>query len=236
MNKSSVNKSPSSVNKKEYSLADIMNTLKIMRNDIQSINTKMLTQENTSTAILTRMDSLSAEIASLKKENEELKKDVDNLKKNSVDSNSLPNVANDICGLDLVKEIQEREIKSRNILLFNVDESIDDEAKLVADLIETLHIDVSISSVVRLGTRSNKPRPVRVIFNSPQSVFAVLKTKKVLSNIPRWKNVSVTTDLTFHQRSSLSALKKERDRRNGSDDGGWFIKYFRGSPRLVQKN
>lgn len=39
-----------------------MNTLKIVRNDIHSINTKLLTQENTSSAILARMDTLTAEI------------------------------------------------------------------------------------------------------------------------------------------------------------------------------
>lgn len=107
---------------------------------------------------------------------------------------------NDIPSLDLVKEIQEREKKSRNMLLFNIDESFDDEVKLAADLIETLHIDVSIS-LVRLGKQSNKPRLVKIIFNSPQLVFAVLKSKNILSNIPRWKNTWITTDLIFHQRS-----------------------------------
>jgi hypothetical protein len=46
----------------------------------------------------------------------------------------------------------------------------------------------------------------------------------------------ILTNLTFHQRSSLSALKKERDRRNISDDGNWFIKHFHDFPKLVQKN
>lgn len=234
--KSPIQKSNSNGNKIEYSLVDIMNTLKIMRNDIQSINSKLLTQENTSIAILARMDSLSTELASLKKENEELKKEIDNIKSSSVDPFRSPVVGNDISSIDVFKEIQDRENKSRNIILFNIDESYDVETKLATDLIESLHLDVSISSVVRLGKRSNKPRPVRIIHNSSQSVFAILKSKKQLSNIPRWKNVWITKDLTYYQRTCLSALKKERDRRNGSEDGNWFIKYSHSSPKLVQKN
>jgi len=73
-----MNKSPSikAVTKQNYSITDVMNTLNIVRNDIHSINTKLLMQENTSSAILARMDTLTAEIISLKKENENLKKDV----------------------------------------------------------------------------------------------------------------------------------------------------------------
>lgn len=69
------------VGKKDIFLADVWNALVGMRKDIQSINSKLLTQENTSTAILFRMDALSSEIVSLKKENEDLKKDIDILKK-----------------------------------------------------------------------------------------------------------------------------------------------------------
>jgi hypothetical protein len=69
---------------KKNILADILNTLKIMRNDIQSINTKLLIQVKISIAILPRLDSLSVEISSLKKENEEIKKEIDNIKSGSV--------------------------------------------------------------------------------------------------------------------------------------------------------
>ncbi|KAF0707033.1 Uncharacterized protein FWK35_00038285, partial [Aphis craccivora] len=150
-NKSPVSKPPLTNTKKDVSLVDIMNTLKIMRNEIQSINSKLLTQENTSTAILNRMDTLSTEIISLKNENAKLKRDIEKLKTNSLEHTCSSNTANNIPGFDFVKEIHEREIKSRNILLFNVVESQDDEMKLATDLIKSLHIDVPITSAVRLG-------------------------------------------------------------------------------------
>lgn len=131
LNKSPVSKPPLTNTKKDVSLVDIMNTLKIMRNDIQSINSKLLTQENTSTAILNRIDTLSVEIISLKNENAELKRDIEKLKTNSLAHTFSSNTANNIPGFDFVKEIQEREIKSRNILLFNVVESQDDVTLLL---------------------------------------------------------------------------------------------------------
>lgn len=119
-------KSPSKptppVGKKGISLTDVWNALIGligMRKDIQSINTKLLTQENTSIATLSRMDALSSEIVSLKKENEDLKKDIDVLKKsnNIIKSVYAPN---DFSGVDMIREIHERDSKFRNIMLFNI--------------------------------------------------------------------------------------------------------------------
>jgi hypothetical protein len=115
-------------------------------------------------------------------------------------------------------------------------ESQDDEAKLATDLIKSLHMDAPITLAVRLSKQSNKPRPIKIEFESLQSVFAVLKSKKLLSNNQFWKNIWITTDLTALQKSILSDLKKERDKRNSLNNGIWFIKYVRGSPTLAQKN
>jgi len=173
----SISPSIKAVTKQNYSITDVMNTLKIVRNDIHSINAKLLTQENTSSAILARMDTLTAEIIALKKENENLKKDVADLKNNSRNSLQSLNSINDIPSIDLVDEIQEREMKSRNLLIFNIDEPNCNECELADDLIKNLNIDVSISSVVRLGKQSI-PGPIRITFDSPQVVLTVLKSKK----------------------------------------------------------
>lgn len=234
MNKSPIKSIPSR-SIKEFSLTDIMNALTSMRKEIQSINSKLSTQENTSTAILNKIDALTSEIVSLKKENEELKKDIDTLKKynNNIHTENAPN---DHSGLDIVREIHDRDIKSRNIIIFNMNESVSDIDSLAVELIKNLHIDATISAVSQLGKQSTKPRPIRIIFDSSKSVIDVLKSKKSLSTLPMWSNVWITTDLTFYQMKILQSLKAERDRRNSSDNGNWFIKYICGSPTLAQKN
>lgn len=71
-----------------------MNILQRIHNDIQYINTKLLTQEKIST-VIARMDNITAEIVSLKIENEKVKKTIENFKKTSLNVIQSPNCIND---------------------------------------------------------------------------------------------------------------------------------------------
>jgi len=143
---------------------------------------------------------------------------------------------NDFSGVDMIREIHERDSKSRNIMLFNIEKSVSDIYSLAKELITKLNLDSNISAVTRLSKQSAKPRPIRITFDSSKSVIDVLKSKKSLSSDLSWSNAWVTTDLTLYQMKFLRSLKAERDRKNSSNNGNWFIKYSRGSPSLAQKN
>jgi len=82
-----------------------------------------------------------------------------------------------------------------------MDEPNCNKCELADDLIKNLNIDVSISSVVGLDKQSNgtanRPRPIRITFDSPQVVLTVVKSKISLLNVPHWKNSWITTDLTI---------------------------------------
>jgi hypothetical protein len=93
----------------------------------------------------------------------------------------------------------------------------------------------SFQLFVLVSSRTNRDL-LEIEFESPQSVFAVLKSKKLLSNNQFWKNIWITTELTALQRSILSDIKKEHDKRNSLNNGIWFIKYICGSPTLARKN
>lgn len=67
-------------NSDDISLKDIMSSLKSIYSEIQSVKSKLLIQENTSTVILSKLESLAADISLLKKENIELKKVLDILR------------------------------------------------------------------------------------------------------------------------------------------------------------
>lgn len=152
-----------------------------------------MTQENTSTAILTRIDTLSVEIVPLKKENEDLKKDIDNLRKSSKNNNHTVITPNDMSGVDLVREIHERDAKSRNIIIFNIlYESVSDVDSLAVELINKLNIVANISTVTRLGKQSSRLRTIRIIFDNTKSVIDVLKSKKSLSAVPSWSKTWIT--------------------------------------------
>lgn len=136
----------------------------------------------------------------------------------------------------MIREIQERDSKSRNIMLFNIEEPVCDVDSLAKELITKLNLDSKISAVTRLGKQSAKPRPIRITFDSSKSIRDVLKSKKSLSSDPSWRNAWITTDLTSYQMKFIRSLKAERDKRNSSNNGNWFIKYSHGSPSLAQKN
>lgn len=55
--------------------------------------------------------------------------------------------------------------------------------KLVADLIKSLKIDTNMPSVVQLGKQSNRPRPIRITFDTNHRVTAMLKSKNSVSTI-----------------------------------------------------
>lgn len=83
--------------------------------------------------------------------------------------------------------------------------------------------------MIRLGKQNDKPKPIRIEFESTDAVFSLLKTKKRLSQLQEWKDLWITTDLTPYHRGVLLAIKKERDQRNSLlEEKIWFVKFIHG--------
>lgn len=220
----------------DYSINDVMSSLKSLHSEIQLIKSKLFTQEKTSERILEKTESLAADILLLKNENIELRKELDTLRSNSLLNNNSSSHQFKL-PIDIIRETKERESKSKNIIIFNAPVSTNNDKTLVEDLLIKLNLQIRPSSINRIGNQTNKSRPIRVELESTEAVKSVLKTKRLLLTLPEWKNIWITTDLTSYQREILSSLKKERDYRNSnSADSTWFIKFVNGSPTLVKKN
>lgn len=219
--------------KDDISLKDIMSSLKSLHTEIQSIKSKLLIQENTSSVILNKLETLTSDILSLKNENIDLRKEIDILRNKSCNHTSISSP--DLNNLDIVQELNERESKCRNIIIFNANEQEDDKP-LINNLFSNLKLKFTFKSTSRVGKLSNKPRPIRIELNSADDVLHLLKSKRDLYNTSDYKHLWITTDLTQYQRRILSSMKTERDRRNVSDNNKWYIRYIRGNPNLVQKN
>lgn len=227
---------PKTKNISDYSINDVMSSLKSLHSEIQLIKSKLYTQEKTSERILEKTESLAADILLLKNENIELRKELDTLRSNSI-SNSNSTSHQFKVPIDIVREIKERESKSKNVILFNVPDTINNEKTLVEDLFVKLKLQYRPSTVIRIGNQTNKSRPLRIELESAEAVSSVLKTKRLLRSFPEWKNIWITSDLTVYQREILFSLKKERDHRNSHlEENTWFIKFVHGSPTLVKKN
>lgn len=118
-----------------------MISLKAIHSEIRSVKSKLLIQENTSVAILDRLESLSSDIKLLKKENNELKSEIDFLQSKTCNHTVNPHIlSSDQLNLDIVHELKEREQKFRNIIIFNVNEW-DDDKPLFKNLLSTLNLN-----------------------------------------------------------------------------------------------
>lgn len=68
------------------------------------------------------------------------------------------------------------------------------DASYVVDLFKTIDIQINPISVHRLGKLSNKPRSIRVILPTPADVFEVLKVKRKLFCIEKFKAIRIASD------------------------------------------
>lgn len=84
------------------------------------------------------MDALSSEIVSLEKENEDLKYTLILLRSLKI-LLYLIMLLIIFSGIDMIREIHERDSKSRNIMLFNIEEWVSDIDSLTKELITKLN-------------------------------------------------------------------------------------------------
>jgi len=87
-----------------------------------------------------------------------------------------------------------------------------------------------------LGKPSNRPRPILIQFNSHSEVHSIFRIKSKLHSSTRWKEVSISTDMTINQRNHMKLLRAQLKDKRDMGDLSWFIKYVAGIPKLVQKN
>lgn len=169
----------------------------------------------------------------------ELEKEVKSLKGANV--NNLGVVSDCAQNLDvtqIITELQDRQSRESNVLIFNLEEStITDRQErrraISANLCSIIHsiddsIDVSNIKFFRLGKYvEGKIRPLKVTLSSKVDALAILKNKKRISG-----NLKIQSDLTPMQQKHLRDLRaKLRDLNQGGENK--TIKYIKGVPQIV---
>lgn len=133
----------------------------------------------------------------------------------------------------VINEIEERKFRAKNIIIFEINESNEENAvdrinhdkQKVADIIPDINKDNI--KVTRLGKFViNKKRPVRVMFQNEHQAKEILRKKK--------GDKRVKNDLTPVQRSKLTDLQNKLKEKIDKGDQGWTIKYISGQPTLMK--
>lgn len=131
--------------------------------------------------------------------------------------------------------MEEREIRSKNVIVFDVNESneenSEDRIQLDKQKISEILPDINTTNIIvrRLGRFDrNKKRPLRVTFQNKHQAKEILRKKK--------GDKRVKNDLTPIQRSKLTELQNKLKEKEENGDMGWTIKYIRGQPCLMKIN
>ncbi|KAI4472497.1 hypothetical protein M0802_016766 [Mischocyttarus mexicanus] len=176
-------------------------------------------------------DDIKAEIRKLELDIIAINDRVSNMEESLICSNNSSNLAVDYN--DIVSEIEERNWRSNNIILFNVDENIastssappPSDEETVNNIIRI--IDPSVlpgSRMRRIGRRSShKSRPICLTLRSKKEVLSILKNKSKYSG-----PVVISQDRTKGQRDYLRALRSELKARAADGNLNLTIKYFNG--------
>lgn len=123
------------------------------------------------------------EIPDLKRLLSKLLHEVENLKKSTVSSAFQSEEF-------IINEINQRQLRASNLIFYNVVESMASKVEdrvshdfdQVNEVLQSIMKDTVVKpiKVIRLGrSASDKPRPLKVLFNSASEAFDVIKNKKI---------------------------------------------------------
>ncbi len=177
-------------------------------------------------------------VANLSKRVEELTAQINTKKISPAEDDK---ATENVTSIQAVKEIEERERRSKNVMLFNLPESTAesteeagrDEQMKLEEIGKALSTGIETMKMVRIGKKEmGKTRPLKITLQDRGSRDALLSKAKHLRNSTEemTKNLVIKRDLTQHQRQEEKNLLMERnklrdeDRENGVTTHTWIIR------------
>ena len=150
---------------------------------------------------------------------------------------------------EIVCEINERNSRKKNVVIFNLaeppsnfnkDQRYSKEKSILAELFNSLSTDIPTNvQSFRLGvsdTNRERPRPLKVTLPNEADVLKIIKNAKKLKGLDKFKNISISFDRTPRQISYYQELKSELIERQNNGEMGLKIKYIHGVPKITSLN
>ena len=190
---------------------------------VDSLNKKMLRMEKQINNIDQAVTKNTNDIKSTDKKLENVQKEVDTLKE-TIESNPVQE--------EVFKEINEREIRKSNIVLYNIREpegetaetrkaEDTDEVRNIFKVINNkVNTETEVKFMYRIGEKEKnsdnsdaRPRPLLIGFKKSSSAENILSNCKNLKNSD-FDSISVVPDLTQRQRKGEQLMREEVQKRN----------------------
>lgn len=229
----------------------LLDQLKILTNQISDLTGKV----NSLTSLPSKLDSLINDVDNVNKNLLSLDKRVSEnesrikvLEEQMACSNTSQSVNDPEA---TIAEIHDRARRSKNVMMFNLNESLDKnlnskkehDRKLVNNLIQAFAPNIRLESIrlFRVGKGSNNTRPLKLIFVNESDAINFItgfSTDSAAKLDQCYENVKVSRDRTPRELDHLKSLRKELDRRTMGGEKDLRIRYLSGVPQIVknQKN
>lgn len=234
----------SSHNNNTITLADVMKKLKSIENShndkFKSINDKLVNYESKVTILSNSLNGMMAAINNLRDENSILKKEISGLHNEiaKFDPTSIEN--NSLSSDEIINEAQNRLVKSKNVIVFNVLEQPNEteitSLSIANNMLTDLALKLNIIQAKRIGKTRSGGRPLLIEFNNAADSRSLLKSKSKLRSFDKWKNIWVNADLTQYQQTQMKSLRDVLRQKRADGDSNSFIKYVNGMPTICSKN
>lgn len=210
------------------------------------------------TVIKDEMKSLQSITRELVSEQNRIKSDIVDLKLASAATNTkVDNIETDLRNLktappaelefecltceDVVSELHERELRSKNIIIVGIPEAKNDskEERAASDSAEVNKIIKTIFpecpepvKIHRLGYfKPEKIRHIKVYLSSQENAKVILRKKSIYKN----ETVKIYSDQTPYQQKFMKKLTEELQNRIQSGEKDLLIKYVNNTPKIIHK-
>lgn len=137
-------------------------------------------------------------------------------------------------------EIKDRERRSSNIMVYNVEESSDQDVSAtinhdksqVSKIFHIMNINEDhISKVIRIGqVKKDSKRPIKIILKERNQVSLILRNKHKLKGK---MNCVIDTDKTNLERSVCKKVHVEFKKRLEDGENNIKIRYIKGMPKIL---
>jgi septal ring factor EnvC (AmiA/AmiB activator) len=222
-----------------------LDTVSVQLNTFDPRIKELETSLNTMKSKTINFDNVQNDVNGLKQQVQHLLNELENIKSNH-------QVEKNLDYSDIFCEIREREIKSKNIIIYNVTEdnlrisqdysTLEDINKFndlmtardnsrAREILDNIpDIDLDEVRTKRIGrTDWNTCRPLRVMLQCSEDVITVMKNRGLIN-----QQYNVRTDQTKLQRKKIKELKEELAKINFNvTNPQMTIKFINGEPKIV---
>lgn len=223
----------------EHNFSVLTNNVSDVKNQIDEIQQSMSSLTLEQNRMKSQISLLEHKITKGEEKMRDIESDLSNFKNTDAKPTGSSESSQIFYNEQIINEVQERNIRQKNIILAGIEEQTSSNAqeRLSLDMTRVMNILTSLekntpppTKVFRIGKYdSNKSRRIKVCFDSQKVATLLLRSK---SKLPT--GIKMYSDQTPSQQKLMLSLQKELARRSQSGETDLIIKYVKGTPRIIK--